>query len=267
MQLAESGIRNIELSGGTEYYPDLEKDLMQLKKRYSLNLACHAYFPPSQESIVVNLASCDDDIYRKTIQHYENCIGLMEKLECEVLSVHAGFFIRIGVGEIGKKLRSTVVYDRGKAYDRFYSGYEYIKDLCLKKGIILYLENNVLSNENYQEFQKQNYLMMTDYKSIMEMKERIDFNLLLDLGHLYVSANTLQLDYQKECTNLKGYAKWLHISENDGKEDQHFPIKGKSEIVNALEETYCADIDITLETAGNLEEVVNSAEYIRDALI
>lgn len=42
--LAKNGVCNIELSGGTEYYEDLIRDLRSLKQTYGLNYACHAYF-------------------------------------------------------------------------------------------------------------------------------------------------------------------------------------------------------------------------------
>lgn len=261
-QLALVGIRYIELSGGTDYYPDLEEDLIKLKKKYDLYYTCHAYFPPPKEPIVVNLASCDDDIYQKSISHYENCIQFMEKLDCKTLSVHAGFLIRIEAGKIGKRLDCAVIYNEEKAYDRFCSAYAYLSNLCQKKGITLYLENNVLSEENYQEFQQHNYLMMTDYDSILMMNKKIDFNLLLDLGHLHVSANTLNLDFCEECNKLKRYVKWLHVSENDGITDQHYPIIRESVISDELGKIYSEGTNITLETIGNIEEIRNSIKYI-----
>lgn len=261
-QLAIAGICDIELSGGTDYYPDLEEDLIKLKKKYGLHYACHAYFPPPKEPIVVNLASCDDNIYQKSISHYENCIHLMEKLDCRTLSVHAGFLIRIEAGKIGKKLDCSVIYNEEKAYDRFCSAYTHLNELCQKKGITLYLENNVLSEENYQEFQQHNYLMMTDCDSIMRVKKKMDFNLLLDLGHLHVSANTLNLDFGEECNKLGKYAKWLHVSENDGVADQHYPLIKESATSDELRKIYLEGTNITLETVGNIEEIKNSIKYI-----
>ena len=35
--LANAGFRNIELSGGTKFYTDYEKDLLFLQDKYSLN--------------------------------------------------------------------------------------------------------------------------------------------------------------------------------------------------------------------------------------
>lgn len=263
-QLAERGIRNIELSGGTDYYDAIENDLKMLKQKHHLQYACHAYFPPPKIPFVVNLASCNDRIYQQSIDHYINCIEMLKRIGCKTLSIHAGFLIEIGADEVGQRLRSKVIYDEGKAYDRFCSAYKQITGLCIKNDIALYLENNVISAENYAEFGYHNYMMMTDYASIMKMKDQLEFNLLLDLGHLHVSSNTLGLDYAEECKKLSEYIKWLHISENNGIVDEHKPLKKDSEILKDFEKIYCRDKNITLETIGSIEELLSSIRLIEE---
>lgn len=260
--LAQHNMCNIELSGGTDYYREIEHDLKELKQKYHLNYACHAYFPPPKIPFVVNLASCNDDIYEQSINHYVQCVEMLRRLDCKVLSVHAGFFIEIGAKEIGKKINSRIIYDEDDAYDRFCAAYKYIDKLCGENGITLFLENNVLSAENYAEFESHNYFMMTDYASIMKMRERMDFNLLLDLGHLHVSANALGLDYAQQCGWLKEYIKWIHISENNGIFDEHKPLKGESNIVKEFDKVYASPMNVTLETVGSIEEILASAEII-----
>ncbi len=261
---AENGIYNIELSGGTGYYEGIRKDLQKLKKKYHLQYACHAYFPPPKVSFVVNLASCNDKIYRQSIEHYERCIEMMKELGSKTLSIHAGFLVEINEGEIGKKLNGHIVYDESEAFDRFCAAYKHISNLCMSNDIELYLENNVLTAENYQQFGYHNYMMMTDYKSIMTMKEKLNFKLLLDLGHLHVSANTLGLDYSKECDQLKEYIGWIHISENDGVYDEHKPLTNNSMILKEFYKLCSSEINVTLETIGKIEDIVESAVLIRN---
>ena len=253
--LADSGIKNIELSGGTDYYEKIEKDIRSLKGDYNLNYVCHAYFPPHKVPFVVNLASCNDKIYWQSIEHYAECVDMLKRIECKVLSIHAGFLIEIEPNEIGSKLSGRIIYDEVEAYDRFCSAYDHISKMCKANGIKLYLENNVLSRENYEEFGFNNYMMMTDYSSIMRMKEQLDFNLLLDLGHLYVSANTLGLEFGQECDRLSRYIDWIHISENNGICDEHKPLRQNSEILQEFGRVYKENIDVTLETAGSVEEI------------
>lgn len=262
--LSQNGITNIELSGGTDHYDEIENDLKMLKQRYQLTYACHAYFPPPKAPFVVNLAACNDEIYRSSIAHYDECIAFLKRIGCSVLSVHAGFLTEIGMDEIGGKLKGITIYDEREAYDRFYYAYEKISKRCREENIKLYLENNVLSLENYEGFGGHNYFMMTDYKSIMRMKELINFNLLLDLGHLHVSTHTLGLDFEKECRRLKEYVRWLHISENAGICDEHKPLQKNSAIWKQLNQIKHPNIDITLETVGGIEDILKSKELVEE---
>lgn len=263
-QLAERGIRNIELSGGTEFYDELERDLVVLKQQYDLKYACHAYFPPPREPFVVNLASCNDKIYKQSIEHYVCCIEMLKRIECPVLSIHAGFLIEIGTDEIGRKLNSKCVYNEEKAYDRFCSAYEKLAKLCYDNRISFFLENNVLNAENFKEFGYHNYMMMTDFASIIKMKEQLEFSLLLDLGHLHVSARTLGLNYKKECENLKYCVKWIHLSENNGIFDEHKALKENSEIISEFKKMLNPQLNVTLETVGNMESILSSLNVVRD---
>lgn len=261
--LAKNGVCNIELSGGTGYYDDLIHDLRSLKQIYDLNYACHAYFPPPKVPFVVNLASCNDYIYKRSLEHYIQCVEMLKAMDIRILSLHAGFLVEIGTEDIGGRLNKKIIYDEAQAYNRFFSAFDRIRHLCIQNEIRLFLENNVLSADNYAEFGNHNYMMMTDYASIMRMKEALDFDLLLDLGHLYVSANTLKLDYGEECRKLKDHAKWFHISENNGSFDEHKPIKEDSEIFRMFLELYHPGLNVTLETKGNVKEILAGIELVK----
>ena len=106
-------------------------------------------------------------------------------------------------------------------------------------------------------------MMMTDYTSIMRMKEILDFDLLLDLGHLHVSANTLKLNYGEECRKLKSHVRWIHISENNGFSDEHKPLIEESEIFRMFLKLYHPRLNVTLETKGDVREIVAGIEMVK----
>jgi len=263
-EYVENNIYNIELSGGTKYYEGICDDLKKYREKYDLKYVCHAYFPPPKNDFVINLASCNETIYKKSIDHYEKCIEMLRKYQIPVLSIHAGFLVEITTETIGKKITKPVIYDEKEAYERFINAYGYIAKLCDESNIDLYLENNVLSSENYKEFHYNNYFMMTDFDSIIRMKKELNFNLLLDLGHLFVSSNTLNLPFDNQCVKLKSYAKWLHISENNGIKDQHLPLVKESIITKQIAGFDLNKINITLETIGSIEEIKNSIAIIKN---
>lgn len=259
---AENGLTNIELSGGTDYYDGLERDLIELKKKYKLNYVCHAYFPPPKEHFVINLASCNDILYQKSIDYYISNLDFLTINQIRNLSIHAGFLFELTVDEIGKTVHNPRVYNAEESVERFCYAYKKIEKECNRKGIRLYLENNVISRNNYIQFDENNYFMMTDAKSIGEIRNIIDFNLLVDLGHLNVSANTLGLDFEEQCACLADYAKWIHLSDNDGISDQHLPLNDEGKIATAYRK-YFSQIECTLETCGSMDEIIHSLKIVR----
>lgn len=259
---AENEVYHVELSGGTSYYDSILKDLLYWQKRAGLQYACHAYFPPPQQDFVANLAACNDKIYKKSLQHYLDCIEYLSVLKCPVLSLHAGFLVEVGVKQIGKEITADIIYDKGKAIERFCCAYRTIVREADKHGICVYLENNVLDKGNYERFQNQNYFLMTDSESIMELKQELEFNFLLDLGHLYVSCHTLNLDYQEEIKNLKNHVKWLHVSENDGIKDQHKVLTQGSPVYEAFLQFVHSGINVTLEAKDSVEEIMKNYKWI-----
>lgn len=262
-EYVKNGIRNIELSGGTKYYEALVDDLYDLKEKYHLNYAFHAYFPPPKKDFVINLASCNNEVYTKSIDHYMLCIDMMKRINCKILSVHAGFLLEINSDEIGKELKSTIIYEKEEALERFCAAYEKIKKECEKNEIQLYLENNVLSTANYKNFEKSNLLLLTNYRAFVELAQMLNFELLLDLGHLYVSATALNLNFEKECQLFAPYVKWLHISQNNGIEDQHKPLDREQPIVKAYKKIFNQKVNVSLETVGNIGEILRSIDVIQ----
>ncbi len=216
-QLALNGFKNIELSGGTHYYEGFEDDLLELKDKYKLNYRCHNYFPPPKEHFVVNLASLDENIYKKSINHIKKAISLSKILGSSKYGFHAGFLIDINKNEIGKKISKGNFYNREKAINKFNLAYETIQNFT--DGVDLYIENNVLSKTNFETFNGSNAFMLTNFSEYKSLKENIDFNLLFDVAHLKVSVTTLGLNWEDEFTNMINASNYIHISDNDGFHD------------------------------------------------
>lgn len=244
--LAEKGIRNIELSGGTDWYNDLCSDLFVLKKQFSLNLLLHNYFPPPQKHFVLNLASCDDEIYNKTIKHYKESIALAIELGCSVYGLHAGFFINPMLNEMGRDLLvKHQFFDKEIAIKRFVEGFGFLKELFGTR-IKLYVENNVLSGSNYSMY-NESPLMLTCFDEYTKLKTVTDFNLLLDIGHLMVSANTLKLNFIDEVNNLINITNYIHYSSNNLRKDLHLVPEKDTYIYGLLKNNYTNNHCITLE--------------------
>ncbi|TLP38525.1 TIM barrel protein [Arcobacter arenosus] len=260
-ELVDNGFKNIELSGGTEYYDGFDEDLLELKNKYDLNYLCHNYFPPPKEHFVVNLASLNDEIFNKSLEHLINSLTLSNKLSSSKFGFHAGFFIDISINHIGKKLSKEDIFDKKKSIKRFCEGFNILQKEFTH--IELYLENNVFSSLNLETYEEINPFMLTNYKEFEELKEFINFKLLLDIAHLKVSCQTLGLVFESELSNMIKQTNYLHLSDNDGLQDLNLSIEKESELINILKKNDLTNKDITLEIYSGLNDIKNSIEVLQ----
>ena len=263
-ELAINGFKNIELSGGTEYYDNFENDLLELKERYNLNYRCHNYFPPPRKPFVLNLASLNDETFQMSFDHLQQVIALSNRLGADKFAFHAGFFIDIKLNEIGKKLSLDNLFDEKEAIERFCNAYSVIKKQA--KNVSLFIENNVFSKTNADTYDGENPFMMTNLNEYKSLKEKIDFNLLLDVAHLKVSAKTLRLDWEEEFENMISVSSYIHVSDNDGFHDLNNQLTKSSSLLSMLKQSDTKNKDFTLEIYDGMDAIKKSHEVLSEVV-
>ena len=258
--LAKEGFLNIELSGGTQHYEGFEDDLLELKDKYKLNYLLHNYFPAPKKHFVLNLASPNSAIVEASTLHIKRALSLATKLDSKKYGIHAGFNIDIDVSEIGKLIKNKKIANTEEGIERFVKNFDKIQDFSQKTK--LYIENNVISHSNYEEYQQKNPFLLVSSLGYEQLKKQLDFNLLLDIAHLQVSSKTLNLDYEKELTKLIPKSDYIHISDNDGFHDTNQPIKKDSLMYQLLQNHNLNNKTITLEVYSEINKIKKSYENI-----
>ena len=152
-----------------------------------------------------------------------------QKLGANKFGFHAGFYLDVKSIEIGKKIACKRLAKKKRRLERFSEGYVLLSNEA-GKNLELYIENCVLSSTNRKTFHRSNPFMLTTYEDYKELKQYIDFKLLLDLAHLKVSSQSLSLDFDSEFDNMFGLSDYYHISENDALEDLNQGINQQSGI-------------------------------------
>jgi sugar phosphate isomerase/epimerase len=265
--LASSGIQQIELSGGTNFYTNLISDVLDLAEQYELSYQLHNYFPPPKKHFVLNLASCEKEIWEKSVKHCEEALRLSKLLGGSKYGVHAGFLVDVDVNQLGQKISRKTLNKRENALARFAEAWDRLNDVSAQCGVNLYLENNVLSRSNFEAFDGENPFLLTDVESYQELKSIMSFEFLLDLAHLKVSATTLGLGFGHELEFLLPRASYLHLSENDGLADQNKALKMDSGIMAFLTPNKLKGKTITLETYCELSEILESRRIVQQRLV
>ena len=170
--LVNEGFKNIELSGGTNFYEGYLEDLQEIQDKYSLNYQLHNYFPPPKEHFMLNLSSLDEDLYHKSIEHCMTAISMCKKLRSRKYAIHAGFLIDFLPSEAGKKISLKRVNDKKNAYRRFSSAWKLLEDFA-DGEVDLYIENNVFSRSNKETYKDNNPFLFTDYHSWKEFSNEV----------------------------------------------------------------------------------------------
>ncbi len=264
LDLVSNGFKNIELSGGTEYYDGFEYELLELKDKYSLNYICHNYFPPPKEHFVLNLASQDHEVYTKTLNHLKQAIVLSKKLGAKKFAFHAGFFIDIKVSEIGKKISKVNLFNKKESLETFCRGFEILNDLS--GNLELYIENNVYSSTNAKTYENNNLFMLTNGCEYKELKKLIDFNLLVDVAHLKVSSKTLNLNFTDQLKYMINESDYIHISDNDALHDLNYKLENNSDLVNLLKQEDLKNKDFTLEIYDDITAIKKTYEIMQEVV-
>ena len=218
-ELNQNNIFNVELSGG-KYKENLIQELEARKS--SNNFRLHNYFPPPETPFVFNLASPDETVATKSLKHVENAIILSARLDNTVFGFHAGFLMDPKPVELGKRIKSRQLYDREDCLNIFLERVNRLSDFAMHEGVELLIENNVISKNNFDEFGVNAFLMATPDECEFVMKNTAtNVNMLLDVAHLKVSANSLDFDPAIIFSQCKSWIKGYHLSDNCGKRDSN----------------------------------------------
>lgn len=259
LELKRLGFRSVELTGGLQFSDSNIGDIQHLSELGDSSLQLHNYSPPVEQDFVLNLASLDEHTFQRSVSHVESSLRLSEELKLGKYAVHAGFYIPIEADELGKIITKRLLYDRKESFERFVS---IVAHLYSKAIGDLYIENNVVSKANFDEY-GENPFMLTCADEYFELKERIpQLKILLDFAHLKVSCQSLGYSFEEEASRLVKETDYVHVSDNDGLSDSNQGVNQDSEMYEILKMSRLRGKTVTLEVYSGLEDLKRTYELI-----
>ena len=235
---------------------DHEDDIENILRDIKVPFILHNYFPRPAQDFTINLASSNAGIRVRSVEHCLGALKLSEKFNIPYFGIHAGYRCDVKPRDLGKSFSNAELagYEASMNFFKESLGVlgESLKDMKVK----LLLENNSVIKENISIF-GENPLLMCSPSECLEVFGGLDkdrFGILLDTGHLKISANSLGFEAKKffdECGELiSGY----HLSDNDGITDSHSHIQEDSWFLPYIEEKKY----VTVEIRPSEEEVIRS---------
>jgi len=108
---------------------------------------------------------------------------------------------------------------------------------------------------------------MTNFNEYKSLKEKINFNLLLDVAHLKVSTKTLKLNWEDEFENMINVSSYIHVSDNDGFHDLNNQLTKSSNLLIMLEQSDTKNKDFTLEVYDGMNAIKKSYSALSEVVL
>jgi sugar phosphate isomerase/epimerase len=221
-------------------------------------LLVHNYFPPPPEPFVLNLASADAATRARSLELVLNALELTARLGAPFYSVHAGFITDpTGFGTTSFIFPMPESPREGQAaFQRFVASLHEALNHARRLGVRLLVENNVCSPELRGKLLLQT---AAEYSELFQALPDEHLGILLDTGHLNVSAHTLGFDRMAFVEQVAPHVGALHLHDNDGTADTHQPITETSWVQDVLR--HLADQHVPLIIEARFAEAASVRQH------
>ncbi len=254
------GIKNIELGS---MHPEIRdfSPLFRFKKKVDVNFIVHGFFPPAKNPFFINLASQNNERLRASMDFVRNSIDFCRKIDAKIYSMHGGYLFDWSENfPKGSRTILPGVFDHDSAFEGLMKNVQVVADYASENGIKIAIENC-----GVVEYKGKVMSLLHDkeeFKTLFKHVRNKNLGLLIDTGHLRKSSNRLGFSYSGFIKAMQNKVFELHVHQNNGKEDQHLPLKDASWLKD-FDKSALKKAAVTIE-AMNMEgdEIMNNLEFI-----
>lgn len=256
----DHGLNHIELGAGVI----LGNNSLAWIKAQKGQFLIHNYFPPPSEPFVLNMASSNAAIRSHSINFVCGTLQLCAQMSIPFYSVHAGFITDpVGFGATGFILPYPDSPDAPRqAMARFIHSLTICAAEAKRLGLYVLVENNVCPQELMGKLLLQR---AEEFEGLFRVfPDRLPIGILLDTGHLNVSARTFGFEAMDFVHTLAPYLKAFHVHENDGVSDTHQPVQKGSWILELLKMKQFERLPAVLEARfANVSGILQHVNWLK----
>jgi sugar phosphate isomerase/epimerase len=195
---------------------------------FSFEYLVHNYFPIPESSFVVNIASLDETIHNRSIEHIKNSIEFCSEIGAKLYTFHPGFLTDPqGTNQTAQNYdfqwdaKSLMTKNYEEAWGKMISAFNEIIPYAKKKQVDIAFETE-------GSLHKKDHLMMQtpkEYERLFKIFSSEEIGINLNIGHLILAANAFGFSYLQYVDQIEDYVVAMELSHNDGQEDQHLPLE------------------------------------------
>jgi sugar phosphate isomerase/epimerase len=140
------------------------------------------------------------------------------------------------VEDLGGEMLQLQRSPLNKIYEIFLSSIEMLANFAGQRGVRLLLENNPMDKRNTINGSNDLFLLcdLDDFQRFKKDFTHQNIGILLDVGHLKVSATNLNFDKNIAIEILAEKIEAFHLHDNNGFADQHLPFDENAWFLNML---------------------------------
>lgn len=209
----------------------------------------HNYFPAPAEPFVLNLASQNPATLQRSREFCLEAIRLSAALGAPFYSVHSGFLAEFEPNSLGRALDYAEIGDYELGYATFLASLRLLLAAARTAGIRLLVEPNVVAPFNLIDGRNR-LLMLAEPREFTRLFNDLpdpQLGVLLDLGHLRVTAVTLGFAREEFIEAVAAKVGAFHLHDNDGTADQHLPVAADSWAVEVVRQPRFRDFPVVNE--------------------
>ncbi len=218
------GLRALELGSNHAHEPDP----VAAVERLGLRCLVHNYFPPPVESFVVNLASLDDDVCRRSREHVARSLEYCRRIGALLYTVHPGFLSdpkgpSRGTGNYDFLFEGAAAgadaYER--AYARMLDSLAWAVDVAARVGVPIAIETE-------GSVAQRDRLLLQRPEEFERLCARFPPGALginLNIGHLRLASEAFGFSPALLVDVLAEHIVAMELSHNDGVTDDHRPLE------------------------------------------
>ncbi|MDC1177332.1 TIM barrel protein [Candidatus Pelagibacter sp.] len=224
--LSKNKIYNIEL--GSNHVWEKKLNFSKFKK---YNFCVHNYFPVPKRNLVINIASQNKQIRKKSISQIKKSILFSKKINAKLYTFHPGFLTDPDGSNISNK-NFDFLWNKEKLLDKNYrvSWQQMIMSL---REIIKYSKFHKvpIAIESEGSINAKDHLLMqrpSEYKKLFEIFKNNEIGINLNIGHLNLASKAFNFDKKKFINKISKKIVAMELSHNFGRDDDHLPIRKNS---------------------------------------
>jgi len=264
-QCLKTGIKAVEIGSNHCY----EENYRYLSS-YNFKYLVHNYFPIPKKSLVLNIASFDEEIRTMSIKHIKRAVDFCEKINAKLYTFHPGF-LTDPKGSNQTNNNYDFQWDENQLGMTNYSKAKALMFQALDEVVAYAKSKNIkVAIETEGSFNKKGHLLMQrpeEYQQFMANYSRHDIGINLNIGHLNLASNAFNFNRQDFIDLIQKYIVAMELSHNNGVEDQHLPLQPEGWYWDLINNRQFKDTFKILEFRNTpISEIVKNIQMIQEKI-